>query len=755
MSRLREKAWAQIAAQYLTLLLLSGGLTLTALSALLPGLSLWPALIGCALFSMVFYLLFSIRLRFKFLLPLLIIGGLTLWGLSGGGPVFTLIQLAKAAFLVFRGVPQAIAPYADAARLTLCLIFSLISAALIWDEYLSLAIFLTAVITGLSFILGGSEMALLYSLPAVVAILMMTPPDKRRRFIALPVAAVLALTAYLITPHNPKTDPSMEKTAQDIRNLVEDYLLYDDYRSSFSLAQTGYQPLETKLGGPAEPTNIPVMEVKTDRKIHLRGKAYDSYTGLSWLDTLSHRRYLYFSPRFQTLRDETLDLARPLRGAESIPEETAQVHLLNDGSTTLFVPQRTRTLETESERMVLYYNLGSELFITRDTAAGDTYSFTYLPFAPENGATLDIVEACQGIPDPNYDQIAQTYLALPGHIQKEIHDLTALATQGAQTPYEKALAIETFLRTHYRYDLDVEAPPEDVDFVAWFLIGQRKGYCTYFATAMTVMCRLAGVPARYVTGYLAVPDENNLAYVTGEYAHAWTEVYLNGFGWLTFDATPRSDNDRDSHGETPPPGEEDPPQGDLPTPSPSPSAQPSPSPDPENEEEESPEESPDPEEEASPSPQPLATPTPPPNAQPSPRPEQVEEAGGDPPYWLFILLAILLIIALAVWRFLSTEPVRKATRHPSRAAHIYFDGICGLMERQGVRRLPQETLHDFARKGEKLLPGFADLVDAYAAQVYGPYLMHEGPLQEMYLALRAQASPLSRFMLAWKRMMGK
>lgn len=55
------------------------------------------------------------------------------------------------------------------------------------------------------------------------------------------------------------------------------------------------------------------------------------------------------------------------------------------------------------------------------------------------------------------------------------------------------------------------------------------------------MARIAGLPARYVEGYLAVPDENGECVVTGRNAHAWAEVYFKGFGWVVFDATPPDD----------------------------------------------------------------------------------------------------------------------------------------------------------------------------------------------------------------------
>ena len=69
---------------------------------------------------------------------------------------------------------------------------------------------------------------------------------------------------------------------------------------------------------------------------------------------------------------------------------------------------------------------------------------------------------------------------------------------GEGTDYQKALNIQNWLRSNCTYTLDVESVSTGVDFVTAFLLGTRKGYCTYFASAMTVMCRMVGIPARYV-----------------------------------------------------------------------------------------------------------------------------------------------------------------------------------------------------------------------------------------------------------------
>lgn len=106
------------------------------------------------------------------------------------------------------------------------------------------------------------------------------------------------------------------------------------------------------------------------------------------------------------------------------------------------------------------------------------------------------------------------------------------------TPYEQARAIESFLH-QYPYTLDVTAPPPNVDMVDYFLFDLQRGYCDYFASAMVVMARAIGLPARLATGYLQQPaDERGVQTIRQANAHSWTEIYFAGIGWVEFEPTP-------------------------------------------------------------------------------------------------------------------------------------------------------------------------------------------------------------------------
>lgn len=110
---------------------------------------------------------------------------------------------------------------------------------------------------------------------------------------------------------------------------------------------------------------------------------------------------------------------------------------------------------------------------------------------------------------------------------------------GATNPYDKAKAIETWLRTNITYNESISAPPPNIDPVEWVLFDVREGYCTYYATSMITMLRGLGIPARLSAGF----SEGDFDATTGQYvvrerdAHTWVEVYFPGYGWVEFEPT--------------------------------------------------------------------------------------------------------------------------------------------------------------------------------------------------------------------------
>ncbi|AEK72211.1 hypothetical protein GQS_01545 [Thermococcus sp. 4557] len=131
--------------------------------------------------------------------------------------------------------------------------------------------------------------------------------------------------------------------------------------------------------------------------------------------------------------------------------------------------------------------------------------------------------------------VSTQYLQTP-NVSERVLELARNITEGIEGDYLKARAIESYLRTHYEFDMNAPPAPEGIDPLEWFLFHSKRGVCIDFNTAFVVLARLNGIPARLVTGYLIkeTPAEQAVHPIQ---AHAWAEVPFEGIGWVTFDAT--------------------------------------------------------------------------------------------------------------------------------------------------------------------------------------------------------------------------
>jgi len=135
-------------------------------------------------------------------------------------------------------------------------------------------------------------------------------------------------------------------------------------------------------------------------------------------------------------------------------------------------------------------------------------------------------------------QSVSAYLQVPA-LDPRIPQLAVQISASASNDYDKAVAVETYLKTHYGYTLQLLRSPV-ADPLANFLFERKQGHCEYFASSMAIMLRTLHIPSRVVNGFRS--DEFND--VTGNYvvraknAHSWVEAYFPGYGWITFDPTP-------------------------------------------------------------------------------------------------------------------------------------------------------------------------------------------------------------------------
>ncbi|MGE0274910.1 MAG: DUF3488 and DUF4129 domain-containing transglutaminase family protein [Nitrospiraceae bacterium] len=264
---------------------------------------------------------------------------------------------------------------------------------------------------------------------------------------------------------------------------------------------------------------------QTNGPLYLRGMTYDRYNGTSWTNNLINRRSL-------TEKPQGLFTARADAGRSPIPasQEVEQHILLEalDISVLFAVPQAL--------------TIAGDFVTVQSDAAG----VLYVPF-PSSGRIQYRVRSRAPLIHPT--DVATAGLHYPEFIQRQYLQLPALSPaiarlaqdviRSGRTPHESVLLIKRHLLENYRYSLDMESgrsphPLED------FLFTRKTGYCEHYASAMVVMLRSIGIPARLVTGFLASEWNQFGRYYTVRQrdAHAWVEVYFPNSGWITFDPTP-------------------------------------------------------------------------------------------------------------------------------------------------------------------------------------------------------------------------
>ena len=293
------------------------------------------------------------------------------------------MELLRALVLLIRDQPLAMTLHGDALCMQLAVFLTLFCFMLSSpdiDAVLPITV-TSAMLTG-EWMLGMRRESL-YMLPVLPALLLIcalthsyqqTPETRTPRISpwAVPLAAVLLALAWLIAPQDGVKSPRLAQIADDLREAINDRFFFQEERARYSLAADGWMPLgERRLGGKPDPDERLVMYVNTDDTTYLRGAIMDAYTGTFWYDSISARRYFWSSPMYRAKRDEITQTAYPL--GESLPERQLDVQFVSAGASSLFVPQRIRELTT-SEHMTPYFNLGSEIFITRNLQPGDSYT---------------------------------------------------------------------------------------------------------------------------------------------------------------------------------------------------------------------------------------------------------------------------------------------------------------------------------------------------------------------------------------------
>ncbi len=366
-----------------------------------------------------------------------------------------------------------------------------------------------------------------------------------------------------------------------LRETVQEYTqrMKWENQEGFGMAFTGFSE-EGALGGNLQEEAGEVMRVQVKPSsmeyLYLTGGVYDTFDGRGWSERppevpggafLDAAQTLYavrsYNERYQrdylkeiqvTIRYEDFNTGyvfAPLK-TWSVEEKSGTAAEIDSGDGTLRWNVQ-RGFGTEYNLRYFALNTGQpqfDIFLEDTGSSGDAdrpggvsqetgnqkiWQEVSRECERDNGISI----SRQNLED--YERaVCEQYLGevkLSEEVESALQDIVG----AAETELEKLRAIEKYLSTLH-YTLIPGKLPKSIgdagDFLDYFLLESRQGYCTYFATAFVLLARAEGIPARYVQGYCVPIGEQEEAVVVSQMAHAWPEAYFEGVGWIPFEPTP-------------------------------------------------------------------------------------------------------------------------------------------------------------------------------------------------------------------------
>lgn len=293
------------------------------------------------------------------------------------------------------------------------------------------------------------------------------------------------------------------------------------FNSRYSFSSMGH--IGNKLGGEIRMDDSVVMLVRTGSKetLYLRGAIMDKYYENGW--SKSGKRYKEYKP------DNPMSI--PYGNNVGFYERNLEISHRKLLTSTIFAPYSLYRVQHDGRR--IYMDADSEVYAPKITAIDTVYKVTsIIPY-------IDIREIKLTGAETLREEDFKRYTSLPDNIPERVRELSYGITNAERGNYDKAKAIENYLRRNYTYSLKPPRLPLNKEFTDHFLFEGEEGYCTYFATSMAILLRASGVPCRYVEGFITTYEGAYEREIKGTDAHAWVEVFFDGYGWITYEPTPQ------------------------------------------------------------------------------------------------------------------------------------------------------------------------------------------------------------------------
>lgn len=382
------------------------------------------------------------------------------------------------------------------------------------------------------------------------------------------LAAYFLLMLIPSVPETPYDWPIFKSVYQQLKEsfLKFSYNLPGTGGDDYDLSLSGFSP-ESELGSKSLETEREIMTIQSQTglstNVYLTGKVYDTFNGRGWeqqnQDT-SKERYMDTIQTLYAVRRYDKEYQ-----TDYLSQAEITIHYRHFRSEFLFAPLKAFSFRQNSSNLN-FQESGGSLYFDRRKGYGTEYKVSFYQlnaghesfhqFINTAGFLTDDENELQSLLSDLKNQTKESITANDMQRYKqviydnylenivlsdEVEQYLLEITKDARTDADKLRAIERELST-FTYTLTPGQLPETVsnsaEFLDYFLLESKEGYCNYFATAFTLLARSQGIPARFVQGFCVPTKDSPETKVYSDMAHAWPEVYLEDIGWIPFEPTP-------------------------------------------------------------------------------------------------------------------------------------------------------------------------------------------------------------------------
>lgn len=345
-------------------------------------------------------------------------------------------------------------------------------------------------------------------------------------------SGLIILIAWLIPPTAPGPAwfgfilNDVREPWQQVQDSVS--RAFSTVKGTNNAAPTTFFSSSLAMGGPIRLGDREVFQVDSPYGHYWRAVAFDQYTGSGWVSSPSETasfapgdsRLVTMPAQERRVITQTVEVRLP---TDNLVISASQPQAVNQAIDATFLTARgggsQSYFDVISMRLQTPVQLGEKYTVLSSISAADETSLR-----------------TQGTQYPAY--IRTQYLELPASVPDRVKNLAVQITSAATNNYDKARAIEQYLRTHITYNDQVDPLPEGVDGVDYLLFERPEGYCNYYASAMAVLARSIGIPARVASGYaVGSPGDDGVYHINEANAHSWPELYFGDLGWIEFEPT--------------------------------------------------------------------------------------------------------------------------------------------------------------------------------------------------------------------------